>query len=419
MLRSHNLLILATRRLAMATVARKGLVLGFYEGEAEGEVHLTKTAKQFQDEKKKCLPDLLQISGLAAKKGKCNLFVGLDAEYNNVVLTSLGKKGVGVNELEEIDEGKDNVRTGVAAGVKLLHDAGVKTISVDPCNEPEAAAEGAFLSVWAYDELKAADKRKPPPELSLAAGNNDVSQCWERGKILAEGQNLARYLMEGPANKITPTAFAKIAVEKLGSLANVTVTPRDKAWAQSMKMGAFLSVAQGSHEPPVFLEVKYQGAADASTAPLIFVGKGITFDSGGISIKPSENMDYMRADMGGAACALSAIYTAAKLKLPINLVGLMPLTENMPGGSATKPGDVHTAMNGKTIQIDNTDAEGRLVLSDALCYADTFNPCAVVDLATLTGGLVGWLVGWLVVLWLVSRLVVLWLVSRLAGWLVS
>jgi len=117
------------------------------------------------------------------------------------------------------------------------------------------------------------------------------------------------------------------------------------------------------------------------------VGKGITFDSGGISIKPSANMDEMRADMGGAACVLSAVYTAARLKLPVNIIALMPLCENMPSGRATKPGDVHTAMNGKTIQIDNTDAEGRLILSDALCYAETFQPHGIIDMATLTGAM--------------------------------
>ncbi|XP_048338205.1 cytosol aminopeptidase-like [Sphaerodactylus townsendi] len=152
-------------------------------------------------------------------------------------------------------------------------------------------------------------------------------------------------------------------------------------------MRSFLSVAKGSEEPPVFLEIHYRGSNNSQEPPLVFVGKGITFDSGGISIKPSANMDAMRADMGGAATICSAIVTAAQLKLPINLIGLAPLCENMPSGKANKPGDVVRAKSGKTIQIDNTDAEGRLILADALFYAHSFNPRAIVDAATLTGAM--------------------------------
>lgn len=152
-------------------------------------------------------------------------------------------------------------------------------------------------------------------------------------------------------------------------------------------MGSFLSVAKGSEEPPVFLEIHYMGSPNATEAPLVFVGKGITFDSGGISIKASANMDLMRADMGGAATICSAIVSAAKLNLPINIIGLAPLCENMPSGKANKPGDVVRARNGKTIQVDNTDAEGRLILADALCYAHTFNPKVIINAATLTGAM--------------------------------
>ncbi|KAG7221896.1 hypothetical protein INR49_016922 [Caranx melampygus] len=143
-----------------------------------------------------------------------------------------------------------------------------------------------------------------------------------------------------------------------------------QAWIEEQQMGAFLSVSKGSEEPPVFLELHYNGSPDSTQAPLLLVGKGITFDSGGISLKPSSSMDAMRADMGGAAT-----------------VCLAPLCENMPSGKATKPGDVVTAKNGKTIQVDNTDAEGRLILADALCYGHTFNPRAIVNVATLTGAM--------------------------------
>ncbi|KAK2098351.1 hypothetical protein P7K49_023802 [Saguinus oedipus] len=142
-----------------------------------------------------------------------------------------------------------------------------------------------------------------------------------------------------------------------------------------------------SDEPPVFLEIHYKGSPNANEPPLVFVGKGITFDSGGISVKASANMDLMRADMGGAATICSAIVSAAKLNLPINIIGLAPLCENTPRSKANKPGDVVRARNGKTIQVDNTDAEGRLILADALCYAHTFNPKVILNAATLTGAM--------------------------------
>jgi len=154
-------------------------------------------------------------------------------------------------------------------------------------------------------------------------------------------------------------------------------------------MRTFLSVAKGTSEPAKLLELHYKGAADKNAAPLVFVGKGITFDSGGISLKPAADMKAMRADMGGAATVTSAALAIAKLKLPINLIVITPLTENLPGPSANKPGDVIYAMNGKTVEIDNTDAEGRLVLSDAIYYATSvFKPHTVIDVATLTGAVV-------------------------------
>ncbi|XP_045074236.1 cytosol aminopeptidase [Coregonus clupeaformis] len=194
--------------------------------------------------------------------------------------------------------------------------------------------------------------------------------------------------MEAPANHLTPSAFADTITHRLAPYADhVTIHKRSQEWIEEQQMGAFLSVSKGSEEPPVFLELHYNGCPDNTHSPLLLVGKGITFDSGGISLKPPSGMDAMRADMGGAATVCSAIVTAAALNLPINIIGLTPLCENMPSGKANKPGDVVTAKNGKTIQVDNTDAEGRLILADALCYAHSFNPRAIVNAATLTGAM--------------------------------
>jgi cytosol aminopeptidase len=173
--------------------------------------------------------------------------------------------------------------------------------------------------------------------------------------------------MDMPANHMTPTIFAKEATDKFKSL-NVDCQVHEEQWAEKKKMGSFLSVTRGSEEPAKFLEITYLGGK-AGDKPVCLVGKGITFDTGGISLKPGSKMDEMRADMGGAANVVATIAALAELKVPVNVKGFIPLCENMPSGNATKPGDVVFAMNGKSICVDNTDAEGRLVLADALCYA--------------------------------------------------
>lgn len=190
--------------------------------------------------------------------------------------------------------------------------------------------------------------------------------------------------MDTPANLMTPTIFAQQVSERCSSL-GVKVEAHDVAWATDKKMGSFLSVGRGSQEPSVFLELTYNGTGSDDTKPVCLIGKGITFDSGGISLKPGSKMDEMRADMGGAACVAGTVAALAELKVPVNVKALIPLAENMPSGHATKPGDVVYAMNGKSICVDNTDAEGRLVLCDAICYADTFGPRYILDIATLTG----------------------------------
>ncbi|TKC49761.1 hypothetical protein EI555_002480 [Monodon monoceros] len=183
-----------------------------------------------------------------------------------------------------------------------------------------------------------------------------------------------------------PTRFSGITEKNLKSASSKTdVHIRPKPWIEEQEMGSFLSVARGSEEPPVFLEVHYKG--NASEPPLVFVGKGITFDSGGISLKAAASVDLVRADTGGATTICSAIVSAAECDLPFSVLGLAPLCENMPSGKASKPGDVVRAKNGQTIQVDDTDAEGRLILASVLCYVHTFNPKVVIRAATLTGAM--------------------------------
>ncbi|KAG9479687.1 cytosol aminopeptidase [Eleutherodactylus coqui] len=368
------------------SAGRKGLVLGVYEKNKEDDkTVLTQAGDAFDNAVSGNLRDQLTRSGPALKKGKTRIFYGLHKEFPSVAVVGLGKSSAGVNQQELWNESKENIRTAVSVGCRQMQDMEVEHVEVDPCGDAQAAAEGAVLGLFEYDELKSKKKKKVSTRLY---GSQDLD-AWQKGVSYAEGQNLARYLMESPANYITPSKFAEILQQKFGALGSgVKVFTRSQSWIEEQQMGAFLSVAKGSDEPPVFLEVHYTGSVDPNDSPLVFVGKGVTFDSGGISIKPSSGMDAMRADMGGAATVCSAIFTAATLKLPINLIGLAPLCENMPSGRANKPGDVVKAKNGKTIQVDNTDAEGRLLLADALCYAHSFNARAIVNAATLTGAMI-------------------------------
>jgi len=207
------------------------------------------------------------------------------------------------------------------------------------------------------------------------------------GGIVADAVCLARDLANRPANYATPEELAEVALDIAGESETMRCQVLDEEDADELGMGAFLGVAQGSDEPAVLIVLEHNAGRD-DLETVVLVGKGITFDSGGISLKPVESMDRMRSDMAGGAAVLATMLAVAQLDLPLHVVGLVPATENLPSGRAFKPGDVLTALNGKTIEIISTDAEGRLVLADALAYATRFEPKAVVDLATLTGACV-------------------------------
>lgn len=215
------------------------------------------------------------------------------------------------------------------------------------------------------------------------------------GQAVGTGSNLARTLADLPPNICTPSHLAKTAKELAKEFKTLKVEVLERKQLEALKMNSFLSVARGSEEPPVFIILKYTPAAaskskkaDTSAGPIVLVGKGLTFDSGGISIKPSANMDEMKYDMGGAASVLGTLRAIAELAPEQEVIGVIAACENMPSGKANKPGDVVTSMSGQTIEILNTDAEGRLVLCDALTYVERFKPAAVVDIATLTGACV-------------------------------
>jgi leucyl aminopeptidase len=259
-----------------------------------------------------------------------------------------------------------------------------------------AVSEGVLLAAYKYDDMKSKPKddgesKKDLKDIYLVLADKVASKKFgtgvEVGRILAEGTNFARDLGNAPSNYLTPKIFEEKVRETIRGT-SIKFHALDKKQIQALKMGCLLGVNKGSGEEPRFLVMEYNGGKKGAQ-PLILVGKGITFDTGGISIKPSAAMEEMKFDMCGGAAVSGAILAIAKLKLKINVVALVPATENMPGGNAIKPGDVLVAMSGKTVEVNNTDAEGRLVLADALVYAcEKYKPALIVDAATLTGACV-------------------------------
>ncbi|MDT8388202.1 MAG: leucyl aminopeptidase [Thiogranum sp.] len=244
--------------------------------------------------------------------------------------------------------------------------------------------------IYRFDELKSDVKPPKRPLKKLTLGAADATQSGAANKglrngiAIANGMDLARVLGNRPGNLCTPADLADQARALQRQYKSLKVRVLEKKDMDKLGMGALLSVARGSRQPPKLIVLEYQGGKKPGK-PVVLVGKGVTFDSGGISIKPGAAMDEMKFDMCGAASVIGTMAAVAELELPINLVGIVPATENLPDGDASKPGDVVTSMSGQTIEILNTDAEGRLILCDALTYADRFDPDVVIDIATLTG----------------------------------
>ncbi|KAK4337411.1 hypothetical protein RND71_044141 [Anisodus tanguticus] len=364
------------------------LILGLFDNDDEKKLENVPTPffTQIDSKLQGKLSEELKLLG-PLKASKSRVFFKLSSEYPVIVVVGLGSIKADFNEIEELQEKKENIRKAIAVAVNSIRslDGEFKEIHFDSCQDAESVVEGAVLSDWRFDELKNEKSRRKPIEFLLAdiSDSKEVAK-WKKGFILSRMQNFCRKLQELPANIMTPTRFGQEAKELCEPL-GVKVLVHDRQWAEEKKMYSFLSVANGSDEPCKFVELHYMNAGEKR--PLVFVGKGITFDTGGISIKPSSGMDLMRADQSGGCIVLTTIASLAKLKAEVNIIGLIPLTENTINGKATKPGDVVVAMNGKSIQIDNTDAEGRLVLADALCYGDTFDPFCMIDIATLTGAI--------------------------------
>jgi len=369
------------------------LVLSHYDGETalqDGPAAVNKALDGW-------LQDLIKSGEF---EGKSNQTALLHTQgkipAKRVLLVGLGKKK---------DARLDTVRQAMGTAAKRVRQAGARSFTT-PVHGPslkgtsvmelaQAMVEGAVLGGYQFTEYRSDNKEelKDLERMTVVetrgAKVSEIKEGSRRGLATAEATIFVRDLCNHPANVMTP---ARIAAEAghIGKEKGVRVRVLEQRDAEKLGMGAFLGVARGSHEPPKFIILEYQGNSgarrkDGNAKPIVLVGKTITFDTGGISLKPAENMEQMKADMTGGAEVLAAVRAASRLGLPLHLIGILPATENMPGGRAIKPGDILTTLSGKTVEVQNTDAEGRLILADGLAYATRYKPAAIIDVATLTG----------------------------------
>ncbi len=340
------------------------------------------------------LSDLLRRGDMEGKAGSTLLLHNVPGtEADRILLVGLGKE----KEFREKE-----YRAAVATAVRTLNETGgfdgtiyLTELSVkkrDVAWRVRQAAMVALETLYRFDQMKSKkdEVRRPLRKLTFCVERRNELEIAEKslaqGQAIANGMALMKNLANLPGNICTPDYLAEQAAG-LAKEHGLGIEILERADMEKLGMNTLLSVAKGSHQPPKFIVLKYAGAKP-EVKPTVLVGKGITFDTGGISLKPAPEMDEMKYDMSGAASVIGTMKAVAEMKLPLNVIAVVPTTENMPGGGATRPGDIVTSMSGQTIEILNTDAEGRLILCDALTYVERFDPECVVDVATLTGACV-------------------------------
>jgi len=321
-----------------------------------------------------------------------------------------GKRWLLVGLGERPDFTPERARVAAAVASKRAREISTRTLcwevpkSATAATETTAGAiaaalvEGTILSDYSFDSHKSAtagadaDAEQPPKHLErlIVSGASGLEQAVAEATLVGEAVNRARDLQNRPGNDLTPTALGEYAKALARDVAGLSVEVEGREGIIGHGMGAFAAVAQGSEQEPALITIRYDGPASSSpTGPTLgFVGKAVTFDSGGISLKPGAKMAEMKFDMSGGAAVIEAVSAIARLQLPVKLVAVVGATENLPSGRAIKPGDIVTAANGKTIEVNNTDAEGRLVLADCLCHAAAQGAEQIIDLATLTGAVI-------------------------------
>ncbi len=355
---------------------------------------LTEAAKALDEASKGFLG---KIVGQGDMDGKANTTLLLHGMPNigskRVLLVGLGK---------EKEFGEKIFLGAVRAAFKALHQTGAKDAGLYVADLPVKGRDIAWNvvqtiilaeeSVYRFDQLKSKSEERQPSLAKVAVSLSDKSMAvaaetaLQQGVAIARGMNVTRDLGNLAPNICTPSYLAERARD-MAKTFKLKLSVLEEKEMEKLGMGALLAVARGSRQPARLIALEYHGREDTEK-PVVLVGKGVTFDTGGISLKPAGDLDEMKYDMSGAASVLGTLTAVAEMKLPINVVGIIPATENMPGGNATKPGDVVTSLSGQTIEILNTDAEGRLILCDALTYAERYKPQVVVDIATLTGACV-------------------------------
>ncbi len=365
------------------------VVIGVFETRA-----LTEAAKILDKSANGYISDILNNGDMEGKAGSTLLLHNVpNTICKRVLLVGLGKK----SEL-----GDREYRDAIRSTFNALHETGTSDAMLFLIENPVKNREIAWKishtvivameSVYRSDQLKSKrdnSKQKLRKVILSATGTVDSvigKKALEWGLATAHGMNLTKDLGNLPSNVCTPTYLAKLAIS-MAKTYKLKATVLEQKDMEKLGMGSFLSVARGSSQPAKLITLEYWGQ-NKKEKPIVLVGKGVTFDTGGISLKPAAEMDEMKYDMCGAASVFGTLTAIAQMRLPINVVGIIPTTENMPGGNATKPGDIVTSMSGQTIEILNTDAEGRLILCDALTYAERYRPEAVIDIATLTGACV-------------------------------
>jgi leucyl aminopeptidase len=360
------------------------VVVGVYSGK-----ELTPAAKRIDQAARGALRKALgDLSGKAGSTLLLRDLRGVAAE--RVLLVGLGsRKGFGEAQYRDALRGAGNALRELGAKDAELHIVDARVGSRPLAWNVRHAVLGLRDAFYRFDQLKT-QKKAPAPALErvtlTVSPVPQLQQALAEAAATADGVALARTLGNLPPNVCTPAYLAEEA-KKLAHQFKLRIEVLERKDMEKLGMGALIAVTQGSHQPPKLIVLRYAGAAKGRK-PLALVGKGITFDTGGISLKPSGEMDEMKFDMSGAGSVLGTIRALAGMKAPVNVVGIIPTCENMPGGHATRPGDVVNTLSGQTVEILNTDAEGRLILCDALAYAARFDPEAVIDVATLTGACV-------------------------------
>lgn len=338
------------------------------------------------------ISELISGGDLSGKLGEVGILYprgGIPAK--RVLVVGLGK---------EAEFTPESIRKASAAAAKRARELNAKSVAtiahgagiggVKPFQAVQATLEGMLLNLYRFEDYKKKTDLKAVESITIVEEDERRIAEMQDGLRVAEATLeavfLARDLVNLPPNMATPAKLASVA-EEIAKIYKMKFTAGDREWAAQRKMGAFLAVGKGAGEPPKFIVMEHNSQR-TELDTIVLVGKGITFDTGGISIKPADKMDEMKSDMAGAAAVISTMKVVGELNLPLRVIGIAPCTENMPDGHAYHPADIITASNGKTIEIISTDAEGRLILADALVYANQYKPRAVVDLATLTGACV-------------------------------